>query len=132
MKKAYIITAGAYSAYRILAVFSSSKLAQGPLDGIKKAFPGEDVKIEEYALDVGVTQQGNPRGLMPFDVIMKQNGDTESVELSTDLISNKEPLLQYAGTILFNVLATDEKHAVKICNEQRAQLIANNEWPPMD
>jgi len=31
-----------------------------------------------------------------------------------------------------HVWATDEVHAIKIANEHRAQLIANNEWLPDD
>ena len=29
---------------------------------------------------------------------------------------------------IFSIWAKDEKHAIKIANERRVQLIANNEW----
>ena len=35
-------------------------------------------------------------------------------------------------TLTIEVQAKSEKHAVKIVNEKRGQVIANNQWPEWD
>ena len=132
MNQIYIATEGTYSDYHILAVFLDKKKAEL----FAKCF--EYVEIEEFnvfeetTLDkimeclrlkrdiyfVRVDIAGNT------DLILKEDWELSWFELTI----RKNPVISAADDLCIYVLAKDEKHAVKIANERRVQLIANNEW----
>lgn len=122
--KIWIVTSGNYSDYHIVSVFSSQELAD------KFAAHDKDRSVEEYEIDLHAEQIRS--GLNTFYVRMNRDGDgsvysrdpDDEVELSLSDTPRAEGRVLY-GT----VWAEGKQHALKIANEKRAQLIANNEWP---
>lgn len=131
-KSVWVIEAGEYSDYQVVGVFSTRENAELVASAIGYG------SIAEWDLDPGVDglRQGHPR----FRVLMLRDGSVESVEVQEGWNAetfyvwprSREPI--YAGKGIPDALnawvwARDEKHAVKIVNEKRAQMIANGEWP---
>ena len=114
----YLVTDGCYSDYRVLCVCSTRELAEEA----KKLYMADN-DIEEYVLD-GLPE--HPPGMLFYSVRMNAQGDTEIVERSAASDESWNP--SSSGYVAFRVWAYDDQHAVKIANERRAQLIANNEW----
>lgn len=132
MKRVYVVTSGSYSDYGIDAIFDSKELAQQFID----AFGGEFTyfnEIEEWSLNPAESEL--KQGRKPFCVNMNKDGDVELVYRSKD----SDEFTGYAGgvsityrrttnTIEVYCFADDEKHAVKIANEKRTQILALNKW----
>lgn len=129
----YIVTNGSYSDYHICAVFSSREKA----DEAKVLLTGayDEARVEEYEVD-DFNFPEMPKGMLPYGVVMLKDGTVketrrESVE-SIDDANRKFGWEPYSSDdksgVFFSVWAKDEKHAVKIANERRTMLIANNEW----
>jgi len=113
-----------------------------------------DYRIEEYELD---QESSSPpsiaKGYCGYEVRMSKDGEAsfaKQVPILSALgscraivFSQKEPLLLKVGSncnadlvrvksgdhLRAYVLAKDEKHAVKIVAEKRAQIVALNRWP---
>ena len=123
MSNVYIVTSGEYSAYRICAVFSEKELAQKYIDSFERP-EWDSYFIEEY--DLNPYAKEIKKGYLPYFVKMSKNGDCMS--------SYKTDDMEYADCVLdsnnmrFSVFAKDEKHAIKIANEKRIQLIVNDVW----
>ena len=143
-KEFTLVTAGEYSDKRVEGLFSTPEKA----DDFKKKFPNEDWNDNTpIVLD--------RESVVPVDnhkvyfVRMFKNGDTDSITVqdmtlySTERAYKKEFYFQdrvWGGedgrkridvpekVIQIYVWGKDEKHAVKIVNEIRAQLIALNLW----
>ncbi len=132
MNKVFIVTEGQYSDYHIEAVFSNEDKAKRYM----KSFPKlkRHGKIVEWPIDPEYS--GIPISMKCIDVTMYRNGDSDADDISEEFGQHwQEPLhlvrLQLQRSYLTGyVFALDEQHAIKIANEHRAQLIANNEWPP--
>jgi hypothetical protein len=133
MKKVYIITAGTYSDYRVVAVFSSRKLAEDFMD----AMPGCD-RIEDYILNSSLPDLVR-RGYKRWCVTMLRNGDVEVVRNvgvdPEDPPDSRHSILRRSqepggmpDCLLSWVWAKNKEQAVKIVNEHRAQLIATGQW----
>jgi hypothetical protein len=133
MTKIFVVTSGAYSDYGIDTIFSTRELAQEFIDFFKKRDNWDVYKIEEWELDkYNLGYKGKRK---PFTVSIEKNGDVEIVregmpyeEYSSDL----NFIVEYYGfedlTANIVVFADDEKHAVKIANEKRTWILANNLW----
>ena len=115
-KTVYIVTEGEYSAYRIEAVFLSQAAAVWYLLRFKDC-DSDSPRIEEFEI-------GQPRELGNFGITMEPNGNVSQVDFDDD--SSKDHFHKERNYYRFNVNAKDKKHAVKIANERRVQLIANN------
>jgi len=111
--KVYITTKGNYSDYRITAVFSNRELAE--------KYPHKD-EIEEYEVDE------------PFEVFhnititMKENGDIVNINHNIDTENNEGFKHYYNNYIIWIVNTNDTKRAIKIVNEKRIQILANDLW----
>jgi len=127
MAKCYLVTSGEYSDYGVDGAFSSRENAQLWID----AHPRDDrprFDIEELPLDPLVSELRE--GFRPYLVRMARNGDVSQV--GTDEMPNGSPIDQgfdIHQNLFMWVLARDVQHAVKIVNEKRAQIIAENRWP---
>jgi len=133
MKTVYILTEGDYSDYHIIGVYSTRELAQEAADaGFVRVSVYSDYDIEEHNLD----ENSPPFGMKCWRVRMLRNGDTLGDVERGDIgghgsmsdyiiLTSRRKLTDEA---YFFMWARDEKHAVKIANERRAQLIANNNW----
>lgn len=122
--KIYIVTQGDYSDCRNIGVFTSREKAEAA---------GGD-SIEEWLLD---NVQGAPGHYDYFFIVMDRNGNVRSSRTTVPfgLQEDPSPVRQWPsgnnpdiGCWEFHAWATDMTHAIKIVNEQRVQLIAENKW----
>lgn len=127
MSKIYIVTSGSYSDYHICSVFSTKKDANGFVGSFAKD-KYDNFRVEEYELDEFKDQIKNHRSL--YFVRMKENGDTLEIEKRSTFYRDGccENMFDVEKNLIMEVWADDEKHAVKIVNEKRVQLIAENKW----
>ena len=138
--KVWTIESGQYSDYRVDGIFSTRENAEAVAAKLTSEGKGwHDYRIEERELDPGV--EGLREGYGCFVVWMLRDGTVESVRQWEWDISDSTPEVWRRSQAPINqgknvpdclnttVFARDEQHAIKIANEQRAQLIANNEWP---
>lgn len=131
--KVWIIEDGDYSDYHIIGIFSSKENA----NMIREKTGGE---VREWFLDPCVKEIN--KDYRQYHIYMLKNGDVETIK-SMDFNSywlegktyvwerSKAPA--YQGKNIEDVLdsivwAKNEKHAIKIVNEKRGQMIANGEW----
>jgi len=138
MKKVYVLTSGVYSDHKIEGIFSTRKLAEE----YKNIVVGKDYNdVEEWGLDPN-TASLIKRGYTVWHVLMLRSGDVERIcqidgfghETTFYYLWERTKVPAYVGknvpdVLTASVLARNEKHAIKIVNEIRAQMIAGNEWP---
>lgn len=143
MKNVWVVEKGQYSDYRVVGVYSTQENAQKVCE-LLNAEHGPDAydaaSIAEWTLDPAIDQLN--QGMSMWHVHMLRDGTTEKVKQrdldSYDMqgscsIWRRSTTPLYAGRGIPDVMsatvwATDEKHAVKIVNEKRAQMIATGEW----
>jgi len=126
MSNVYIVTSGEYSGYHIEAVFTDPVRAN--------AFAAErrdpDCRVEVYALDEAADPTAH--GLSLFEVIMDRDGDGEvqAVAYAEGVRFPQASVVERQGAkrLYLLGLARDEQHAVKIANEARARLLAEQHW----
>lgn len=119
-KKVYAVTAGSYSDYHIVGMYSNREHAE------KYANAYTDCIIEEYDLDEPLPDLID-RGFVSYNVRMWKNGNSD-VSKSTGASVDSAKYCMYNNRLLVVCLAKSEEHAVKIANEIRSMLIANNKW----
>lgn len=131
MTKIYAIERGSYSDYQVVGVFSTRENAQTVVDYMTangRSYD-DDAEITEWDLDPSV--DGIHQGLFLFHVIMNMDtGDVVMVDKSSSPVCEYEDhVMNGAAGVNYNghCWATDEKHAIKIINERRAQRIAMGE-----
>lgn len=133
-KTIYIVTEGSYSSYRIIGVFEDEDLA-------KEYAKQNSADVEEHSVKTD-TDLELPKGYLNYEVHMKENGDVISVRITipfcTDdcdsidfcFIDTKTLCIIKTGNRRFYVSTNmGEAGAIKIANERRIQLIAENKWP---
>ena len=121
--KVFIVSSGSYSDYHILGIYSTREKAEHA----KKLY-ASDNEIEEFNLD---EIPNVPPGLFLYGVHMNKNGDVKEAKITyaADEYLEWHPFSGYGEPVVcFNVFAEDEAHAIKIANEKRIQLIAENIW----
>ena len=138
--KIYMVTSGEYSDYKIHGVFSKKEKAQKFVDIMEKP-DFSDFDIEEWELDKfdSLVEKFMKKKLSIYAVIMFKDGRLENIEEEKkryvwidEALSKKYNIWKTRDDevrIAMWVIAKDEKHAVKIVNEKRTQLIAENKWP---
>ena len=131
MKKVYIITAGSYSDYRIVGVFDSKGLAKKFIEIFD---PSHYCEIEEHELNPRLFEMQN--GYKSYSLIMDKDGNSSGIEqLDGDSYDQDMPTYGFgfgkgpAYLLWHKCFAKDENHAIKITNELRTRLIAENKWP---
>lgn len=126
MKKIYVVTAGEYSDYRIQAVFSEKEIAEKYVKLFKK---DSDFRVEEH--DLNPDKEGISNGYNPFYVIMTREGECVSVNKDLSCYFDHGSInVGWDGNLEVSLFAKDKKHAIKIANEKRLQVIAGNHWTP--
>ena len=134
--KVYIATSGSYSDYHIDAVFSTKENAEKYNDLYGE---GDFDDIEEFEVDdeMALINRIRDGKITIYLVCIDRNGNVRKIEkespyvsLVKDLLSGKYHYVLYADCSAMDmyVIAKNEEHAIKIVNEKRVQLIANNEW----
>jgi len=119
----YVVTSGEYSSYSIEGVFTDKVLAEKLVDKLNESYKvlHERVRIEEFFLNLPIDD---------FEVTtvrMTKEGSVlevlHSVGRDTGTHGFDDP-----GNLMWSIYGKDEKRAIKVTNEKRAQLIANNLW----
>jgi|WetSurMetagenome_2_1015567.scaffolds.fasta_scaffold15373_8 hypothetical protein len=137
MAKVWLVTEGAYSDYRVIGIYSSEAKAEEA-----KAIFVTRNDLEEYELD---SLPEGRQGFYGYMVSMRRNGDSYSQlwDSPAGFAPGWSEAIGHPGwseaigprgrntDILreFHVWAKDGKHAVKIANEYRTQMIAEGAWP---
>ena len=124
MNKIYVVTLGEYSDYRICGVFNLENLAQKFIDsfGERNTMNIEEYTLNPYSIEIS-------KDYKPFFIKMTSEGECTQVNIENNFNSldtcygfdNKKQLY-------CSVFAKDEKHAIKIVNEKRIQILAANTW----
>lgn len=137
MSKVYVVTEGEYSAYHIVGVFDSLEKAQA----FRELFWDEEQNfyrinelIEEY--DLNPYQKEVDARLKRYIVLMSNSGDVKQTSLGTDHYDELTQAVEYvirranrrSAELLVFCWAQDQDHAIKIANEKRAWILANNLW----
>jgi len=125
----YIVTSGSYSDYGIDAVFTNKKTAEifaDKIDGEVEIWETLhsnliDKITHNKIFCVRMNKEGNT------DLVMEEDFDSHEIK---NAIEKKTIIFKAVDgyCMITYMFAKDEKHAVKIANERRVQLIANNEW----
>lgn len=125
MRKIYAVTSGTYSDYRIDAMFSSKENAQNFINAFEKRY--DEFRIEEYQLDAVI-----PINKKAYFVRMDKLGNVKEIYISDSAYlfsKNVNISFTFDNTIMnCYVFAKDEKHAIKIANEKRVFILAENKW----
>lgn len=117
MGKIYLVSEGSYSDYHICGVYSTKEKAEEA----KKLF-GSGSDIEEHDLDA---IPDHPQGLYLYEVRMMQNGNCNKPETIDCGMGIGDNLYSHLGELITRMWSEDERHAAKIANERRAQLITD-------
>jgi hypothetical protein len=128
MKTIYLLTAGCYSDFGVICAFTNKDDAKAALEA------GLGDNIDECTIDP--ERETTPAGVKAYRVSMRFDGDKASAR-QADPYKNKDgkhvldwpPAAVCDGggeSITFRCWARDEQHAIKICNELRARLIAED------
>lgn len=129
----YVVEEGEYSDYRVVGLFSTRENAEF----VAARSKGE---VAEWGMDPGVNELR--AGMQMWGVHMLRDGATERTwrcdpdyyyNAASHSIWQRSQAPAYRGQnvpdiLVANVYARDEEHAVKITNEIRTRMIANNEF----
>lgn len=127
MKTAYVVTQGEYSEYRILGVYSTEEQANHVAEI-------RDGRVESYEVDVALD---TPNGMKYYYVTMSFDGNRAKAHISDPfsyehkMASNSKVSYSCYGSVTLHCWATDEKHAIKILNDRRIQMMASGELDAM-
>lgn len=127
-KKIYLVTSGTYSDYGIDAVFTTRELAQAFIDSFEKSFYIE-IRIEERILNP--KEKEIRKGFKAYFVRMTKKGQVKDCYHSKSsycFVEGKTFSFDIDDNLYCHVFAKDDKHAIKIVNEKRGQLIALDRW----
>ena len=123
----YLVTSGDYSDYHVCAVFDSKDIAEQYLEQYNNLSANSylsKAKIEEYPLNAAVTPEG-----FIYDIIMWRDGDIQGCYFCSDpQQSANDGRVTEMGRFQIRVRGKTTKHAIKIANEKRTFLIANNQY----
>lgn len=128
MKTVYVVTSGVYSDYGINAIFSSKQKAQAYIDTVDNKAEGwqqlVEPRIEEWLMDLPKKQWLSTR------VRMDKEGNVIAAEIVNSGENEEIGFItwDYNGNLLWGVATTDKRKAIKVTNEKRVWILANNLW----
>ena len=124
----YVVTDGVYSDYTIRAIFSVREEADAYADKLAS----HDVNVEEWPID-------NPPTIHTYtEVVMGKDGmvyETNQYHYDYDgVLKELVPSFEVSGDawshfLIHEVETADEERAIKVTNELRTRLLAENIWP---
>ncbi len=124
--KIYFVERGSYSDYSVVGVYSTLALAERA-----KALYCAD-EITERELDAMPVA---PEGMLLYSVVMDQNGRVmfghdvpQSAESAALYLKDEWRPYSDGVFVCFYMWADSSESAVKIANEKRTRLIAENRW----
>lgn len=142
MSSVFLVSSGEYSDYRVVAVFSTGKLAQAFIERCDADQKGNDCyyphwnNVREMALDFPIPAEGYSVWKVTMGVTSGMSSSTrEELVDCFDEDENAAPSIGFAFHKPFDgemcatctVVATDEDHAIKIANERRLKMIATGQ-----
>lgn len=139
MKTIWVIEHGCYSDYRVVGVFTSKEKAELVAARITTSSYDQPT-VAEWPLDPAVHElskgytnwlgemlkDGTVERMVPWELSGYDLGSNLSLWKRTEAPAYKGKNIQ--DCLHGTVLAKDQRHAVKIFNERRTQMIANGEW----
>ena len=131
-KSVFIVTAGSYSDYHVVAVYSTEEQAQQVAE---KQYDGNWLELEidpeeilcppkHKLFDVCMLKNGSVRYTHSSNVKVLYNPDILKPELRKDWYPTQKDEI----VLQVNCFAKTEKQAIKIANEKRSEIIALNRW----
>jgi len=131
MSTIYIITSGEYSDYGIRAVFTDKALADAYINMYGNTGYYNDMSIEEWEADRFAEEMRQGHAI--YRVQIWKSGDLYNCERDASLPDAQTTIgiVRWANNqelLTTIVIAKDEQHAIKVANERRTRLIAENEW----
>lgn len=126
MAKIFLVTDGDYSDFYIRGAFSTMELAVEA-----QRIWGANSQIDEFEIDqVPKRSRMVPAGMYVFSIGMANDGAVKyhSFQDATESFEPDTNPSVWCGTLQMRVMARDLEHAVKIVNEKRTQMIAENRW----
>jgi len=129
LQAVFLVTRGEYSDYRVCAVFTEKALAEKYIDSFK-VNSYEEFRIENYNLNPYQYELKND--YKPFFLKMTKEGNCIEINVMNSSYGFEDEDINIGFDIHKNmyisIFAKDETHAIKIANEKRVQLIAENRW----
>lgn len=129
LQEVFLVTYGFYSDYRVCAVFTEIALAKKYIASFKGNLY-EDFRIENYTLNPSKHKFGND--YKRFSLEMTKEGNCIDIYIEDSFPGVKYKDIDMAfnrhKNMIITVLAKNKTHAIKIANEKRVQLIAENIW----
>jgi hypothetical protein len=136
----WVIEQGDYSDYRVVGVYDAEEKAVKVADAINKGETFSQATVDKWTMNPGF--EGINAGMQMFICWMLKDGTVErcepmeirSYQIDGDCKIWRRSLAPYyknkgvEDCLDATVWATDEKHAVKIVNEKRLQMLALNLW----
>lgn len=129
-QKAYLVTSGEYSDYRVRGVFTSRENAERFMDASREQIGSQFNEIEEYTIDL--SDAPLRAGLVPFSVQMRRDGnDASVVRVDADTIADNGRLAdiwiarERVPGFRINLWARGEHHAIKIANDKRIAALVS-------
>ena len=125
MAKVYMVTDGWYSDYRVLGIYSTKAKAERA-----KVLFNADNDVDPIELDATPEV---PPGMLKWVVMMGLDGNSsgalrEPCDYGRVRASIYVPFGSADAIMRAALWAKDEEHAVKIANEWRTRIVANNLW----
>lgn len=124
--KIYSVSKGEYSDYKVMALYSNKEYAEGICNRIRRYYKYDRPFVEEFTLDENL--EILKKGYNIYFLRMDREGNASGIEITGDIDNIGDWGFDIHNKLYMYVLAKDEKHAIKIVNDKRAELIANNEW----
>jgi hypothetical protein len=138
MAEAYLVTAGTYSEYHVIAGFSTKEkaeeylsywVAHGDLGQTWGSKEKPDARVESVPWDPPLRDLVDGRSL--YRVRMKNDGEVKEITEQNLPVESPDEEIETSidswDHMYTYVRAKDEAHAIKIANERRVQMIANGE-----
>ena len=129
LQAVFLVTRGDYSDYRVCAVFTEKALAEKYIHSFK-GNSYEEFRIENYTLNPYQYELKND--YKPFFLRMTKDGNCTEIYVKDSSYGFEGEDIDFGFDVNKNmyisIFAKDEKHAIKIANEKRVQLIAKNRW----
>lgn len=137
----WVIEKGSYSDYRVVGIYTTKAKAERVAEAINVSGQNYDhATVAEWPLDPGFDAIN--QGRKPFSITMLRDGEVEAVnkcEVTSYNIGDEYSIWKrteapaYKGkgvpdALNATVWARNEKHAIKIAGERRAQMIATGAW----
>lgn len=138
MTSVYIVEQGIYSDYRVVGIYSTQENADYIAEKMNASESYDQAIVKERPLDPAVEQMR--AGLSNYTVQMFKDGTVKQswTNTSGDIFApdylEEVDMETINGTargpnyLQASVWATDDKHAIKMTNDHRIQLLALGRW----